>query len=900
MASEYEQGFNYALARLLREQGLQARAEVKQPGGRRPDVLVDVDGCRVVLEGDIGNHKSALRDAEARLEQGLADAAIAVCYPDVPDPERDLREVEVAPVGGEWRRTDMARLASLVREVAGEVGNIDETARNFRAGLETAADRLTDDMIADAVRVSNIPIPTKKDIKKDRKAKDHPKLRLALLVASAAMFHANLDRLEPFPRPRTDARTGTPYKGEWPPAKLKICVEAGNCPEVLTAAWDTILASDYKPVFELAVNVLNALPPGTETHRFAQLAAKAGLYAAGSLGGRRHDLLGRVFHWIVKHAASTGAFYTSDAAATLLAGLAIRQSDADRLDTLTVVDPACGTGTLLMAVAKRLGHLNSEARGDVGGRHLIEKVLHGYDIEAAATQMAAVALGLLNLRVTFERMGIHQPVFGADDRGTGIAGSLEFSGERAAVSLYTPVSKQVDTGQEKVLKAVRHDLVIMNPPYSRDQKRHSHLPSDQREAVKKREAELFKGAHAAREGGSGMFLILADRLCDREKGTLASVLPTSWFGRGKANRVMWSRLLDGFHLELVITSHDTKRIYFSENTSISESLVVLRRLNEDNRNQPTIFVNLSSNPVKASDAVAVVDDIHSGDIKSVSWERERVERNDWTPVKFLAPYLIKTTAKWFADGLLGCVELGSLAEVGPAGRRTQEAYKRGEIAKADEYGRWGLWFNNQEETASNGAPPKRTMRARPDCSLLRSANIPEGKKIGDLADKYWGQAGRLLMPIRFRPSVARTFAVKLDDKVLGAEWVPVRFTSTATVDLVAWEMAMCVYLNSTPGILSQIWVSTPKVFGRPAMSLSGMRNIPVPDLDEVQVSALADHFQRVADRPLLRLRDQEGDLVRASLDETVCATMGWDREEVEKARFALAAEPSVTGRPARN
>ena len=79
-----------------------------------------------------------------------------------------------------------------------------------------------------------------------------------------------------------------------------------------------------------------------------------------------------------------------------------------------------------------------------------------------------------------------------------------------------------------------------------------------------------------------------------------------------------------------------------------------------------------------------------------------------------------------------------------------------------------------------------------------------------------------------------------------------------------------------------------------------MRNIPVPDFVEAQVSALADHFQRFADRPLLPFREQENDLVRASLDETVCAIMGWDREEVEKARFALAAEPSVTGRPARN
>lgn len=74
MASAYEQKFNAALARLLREQGLQAEGEGKQPERRRPDVLVDVDGCRAALEGEIGNRRGALGDADARLEQGLAGA----------------------------------------------------------------------------------------------------------------------------------------------------------------------------------------------------------------------------------------------------------------------------------------------------------------------------------------------------------------------------------------------------------------------------------------------------------------------------------------------------------------------------------------------------------------------------------------------------------------------------------------------------------------------------------------------------------------------------------------------------------------------------------------------------------------------------------------------------------
>ena len=76
-----------------------------------------------------------------------------------------------------------------------------------------------------------------------------------------------------------------------------------------------------------------------------------------------------------------------------------------------------------------------------------------------------------------------------------------------------------------------------------------------------------------------------------------------------------------------------------------------------------------------------------------------------------------------------------------------------------------------------------------------------------------------------------------------------------------------------------------------------MRNIPSPLLNDKQVISLANHFHRFADRPLLRLRDQANDTVRASLDEVVCLTMGWDQEEVRRARRALSEEPYITGRP---
>ena len=65
--------------------------------------------------------------------------------------------------------------------------------------------------------------------------------------------------------------------------------------------------------------------------------------------GLRHDLLGRIFHRVLDTARYDGSFYTSTAAAVLLATLALREQDADWSDpdvvaALRICDPACGTG----------------------------------------------------------------------------------------------------------------------------------------------------------------------------------------------------------------------------------------------------------------------------------------------------------------------------------------------------------------------------------------------------------------------------------------------------------------------------------------------------------------------------------------------------------------------------
>ena len=83
MTIKQEDFTNRALALLLQAQGL--AADYEQRGGRKKmDVVVDVEGLRVVLEAETGFHRKAqaIKDADARLRQRLTTVVFAVCYPD--------------------------------------------------------------------------------------------------------------------------------------------------------------------------------------------------------------------------------------------------------------------------------------------------------------------------------------------------------------------------------------------------------------------------------------------------------------------------------------------------------------------------------------------------------------------------------------------------------------------------------------------------------------------------------------------------------------------------------------------------------------------------------------------------------------------------------------------------
>lgn len=252
-------------------------------------------------------------------------------------------------------------LALVISRLEQDHGDPDELAGKLGRAIKLAAGRLSD-----AQRLAlchELALPT------TLKGKDvslAAAQRALLVLGCAAMFHARLDKYLPgVSKPALDARSadGDIYSGDWPPPTLVNCLTAPTGPMAepvgdLHDGWQTILALDYRPIFETACRALRAPYQNYDWSQAVSGVAQTALRISRAAVATRHDLLGRVFHRLLIDARYDGSYYTSTAAAVLFAGLAIRPSDVpENLSDYRLIDPACGTGTLLMAAAQRIHHL---------------------------------------------------------------------------------------------------------------------------------------------------------------------------------------------------------------------------------------------------------------------------------------------------------------------------------------------------------------------------------------------------------------------------------------------------------------------------------------------------------------------------------------------------------------
>lgn len=414
----------------------------------------------------------------------------------------------------------------------------------------------------------------------------------ALLLCNACLTHKRL---------KSDAEGMAMLIG------LEKVMRANDPIESLIAPWDEILERDFEPIFRPALAVLQVLPRRAEAQHAILSVAECAHDLADEVGNLGYDHAGPLYHRILGSAESDGAFYTKHISALMLAGLALSPelidwSDVGAVKRLRVLDPACGTGTLLMAALKVMkdralaaGSVDDDALGTIH-QELVQDSIRGLDINHQATQLAAANLTLGAPSVDFKAMQIYTMQHGPQADGQVRLGSLELlvdavRGEQPdlfANIKNAPLAHDEPESSKPTPDVQDVDVVLMNPPFTNNEKRGQRYAATtvgqmrEREGrIKRRVADLDSSAGHVIDSTSveTFFAPLAEALVNTTNGVLGQIMPTtSCIGAAASEKRKF--LADRFHIDTVVTTHDPKVINFSENTSIHESLLLCRRRNE--------------------------------------------------------------------------------------------------------------------------------------------------------------------------------------------------------------------------------------------------------------------------------------------------------------------------------
>lgn len=957
MGNQLEDIHNVALAKLLNsESDMKALPLERLTSGGVGDVVItmqggSLNGVRIILEGKnsspgLSRADDAIQQARDRVAVDDCDVAAAVLYPLGANHSFSLvsdSDVWYASLSGKWVETTPSDLPEIIRYLASEKSDTDLAVKNLQEVLSRAESKITDVDMQKMAQASGIVIaaePKRKSFGSDRqfntehlswrKRKKHASMRVLLVIFAACLLHGRLDKyfVEEASKPQFDARMRgrSRYLGVWPPPSLNFCINSSDTVQSLVEAWDLILAKDYRPIYETSRNILlEAHPLDAVSLSGIEDVVKHAQSVQASFVSANHDLLGRIFHKILDDSKNDGSYYTSTAAATLLAELALDDKLPLDLASTTILDPACGTGTLLLAASERIHKLHGTKFAHIS-QFLVEKVLHGWDVNVTAAHLAATSLGLMSPEVSFDSMNIHLLTLGLNSKGDASAGSLEILEKDMQPRFwYSKKSQQVSEDMHQITmdsisKDDRFDIILMNPPYTTNNKRHDQLGLDTEKLVKSREKEIMASYPATGNHLGGMFLMLAKHLLGNRGHTLGLIYPLSGAASPSMSEV-WEHLFEEFELEYVISAPDPDRFSFSENTEIAEMLVIMRKKDHEMPRANTKFVRFVKNPSKSSEAISAAKNILSGDtsnsgIDIIEWPCSRIESGNWTPVKFYSKFLVEQTWKWFEEekSSIFC-SLEEVAIVGPSGRETRGKFKISDTS--DSYGRIAVWYNKQSKKSKSNVPAKTTMKQPHDTYIELNSQKERA------ANKLWEKRSRLFVPENTRTTTASTFSIRTDEPCLGNQWTgikhktikkhktcsggqqPIRRSEEKTKKLALaensetdwhygcdWEKAICVYLNSTLGILAAIYAGSPNAFGRNEPSLESQHHLPVPRLNKSQIQKLAKIYDKYKESELKPVKDFCE--TRKIFDTEISKTLGIPKEQITVARRELIEEPQIT------
>ena len=934
----HESVINDTLARILRERlGFSAVAETLVDG-KRPDVIVRLpQAAPIVLEIEIEPARTVEADALSRFGMEIdgekVQNAFAVTAPAdlrTADQLRLFDRLEAATLRWqEWRSdgTSGPKLSGTVAELGNAVTRatppsgdleqtvniLDEGARRAGAILYTAPGSL-----ARVAKMFRAP------------PSDEVAHMAALVIINAMVFQERLSREQEAFQPLRAARQDGVFSTD-----------------ALLRMWEAMLEIDYYPIFSMAKDVVREFT-GFEAPLILRECARTAHRLLEMRAVGRHDIAGMIFNRLITDRKLLAAFYTSIPASTILAGLALSPdrwprtdwTDVEALGEMRVVDPACGTGTLLMAAYRQMfqNYAASDVpTPDVDRLHqaLVERVLFGADVVQAAIHLTAATLAAMSPTVRFAHMQLHTLFLRMESSGDIQLGSLDWLKAPQAQAFFSGSEEQVGArnGNGDVVQRPEADLVISNPPFTRRGSdggkgealaRVLSAPEDGPEsqtAISRRTSELLRGTPANQMAGHGAsFTVLADRMVKRG-GRIALVLPaTALFG--ESWRDIRQMLSSKYEIEFVISSHDPQLRSMSYDTNIAESLIVARRLREnENPPQRGTFVNLWRAAYRETDALAITNAVRStasvpmhrsdgppvggspvmvgdeqwgeimdGPLGAESWKAARWRSG--ATAQFAAA--LERGELWADDGTraiarIPVAAMRDVCNVGPQHRRI-----RGSLGVFDGYhGRNeqaqfpAIWSHSESVHQAMAVQPNAWLNPQP----------------GRDHTPVWSHAGTLQITPTIRYNSQRIMAARTPTRTLGVNtWFSLNAKEDDPLVKAQREAALSLWCNSTLGMMLQGNSANPVQLGRGIGNkgmLETMSTLDVRELRPWQLDAAQTVWRDFSDRKFESFHLCAIDPARIELDRRVVRDLLGLGEDavaaVARLRQLLAADPSIHG-----
>ena len=939
-----EEVVNTQFAVLLSKHGTSAEAEtILAKGKHRPDIMLQMRGIRVVIEAKFVDHSNAentvLADARNRVLKGIAHIAVAVIYPlnlrSVPTSEilekletteLKFRIVSESEENDSWYEDTPANILAAIRraqEALAKDDIVERTAKKLSAQLDTIAKLLTG-QTGTCDRLSEIlGITTPKGERPEKaiERRESAAKVSALVLANAFIFQEQLSK--------SNTKVMT----------LKSIKKGNDLVDSASQHWNWIWKNvDYVPIFQLGEKVLNELPSSMESTFAVEALLNEAQAICRQQAALRHDLLGRIYHWLLHEAKYLGTYYTSTTAATLLLKLVFALdwdhdfAKTDSIANFKIGDFACGTGTLLMAGAQALTDLYIRERvekgysisdKDVALLHqiLMQNVMHGYDVLPTAVHLTASTLALLAPEVAFDRMNLFVMPLGIDHDKPRL-GSLDFL-ESAEVKTQFALD---DTQLETVRSSVTHtdisnawvpklDLCVMNPPFVRSTGGNllfGSLPKE-RKVLQAALSKQAKSLAVSTTAGLGAMFVPLSKLHIKPRGRIAFILPLA-LATGEAWSAVREIIANNFHLEVVVSSHDIERYNFSENTNLSEILFIARRLSNGERPTTTSYIKLWQNPRTIhealdsasrmvnvlkenkiqqfeSEVIRGTDDQAIGEIVSLPTP---IGKDIWSAATIAQSQLMDVHRNLFHHNRvqipvshksidLTLCRLDELGEIGYDSRDIMDAFDV-DLTSREWSPYAGFWNHDSRKVRTIAQKPNSTLLARKEPLFRRNLKS---------AEPVWAKSAKTLLVSRIRTNTHRLIATSFESKVLGNTWWA--FSERDLTD--QKRKALLLWLNSTFGILSLYgqrvvtagaWMSIKK----PAWS--SMQVLDVRELSDCQLEQMEATFEAVVNESLKPVAELNFDPVRMKIDEDICRIM--KIPDIESVRQLLAREPSLSAK----